>query len=1843
MGIKGKVKRRIAISVFLLMVLSSFSAFAENGSSLPVSSVKQELKTESVNKIEDNFIDSISQGDYAEAIVYMKSQVDSMEVAKEAESKLSSALTPYKTKIEVRKAVINALKDNAEDTQQKLLKYLAQEEEKGNVAEYKPYYIINGVYVKATKDVIENISYMSEVEKIYENKLIQLDEPEITSGEIQANEDGVEWNIEKINADAAWDLGVDGTGVVVGTIDTGATWNHPALQAKWRGYNADGTTNPDGNWFDPINGTTMPVDEPTIPHGTHVLGTILGQEPDGSNKVGAAPGAKWITAKAFTPDGGYDDDILAAAQWMLAPGGDATKTPDIINNSWGGGPGLDEWFRPMVQSWRAAGILPVFSAGNQGQGEPPAPPSSVSAPANYPESFAVGAIDINNQRPDFSRRGPGPYDNLKPEVSAPGVNIRSSVPGGYESGWSGTSMSAPAVTGTAALILSANNSLSIEDVENLLKDTAVPLEDADDSGHPNNGYGYGLIDAFEAVSRVASGTGIIEGKVLKEGEDLENPVIVHEQEVFDAYVGSDIDISAQISDDVSITDVELLVKVTGRSYWITLPMTRTSGDYKSGEYTGTITADIIEQPGFSYKIKVRDYDGNVVATDEYNVEVKFGVVPDEYITDFETYPSGWILDGDWQWGEPAEGIGPTPLSGTKLIGTNLSGNYANNGDNYLISVPLDLRNPELNLAQFRINQWYDMENNSDKGFVYVTNDYGETWTQAGPTYTGTQTEWKEIVINLNEYIGSPNPVFIAFRLTTDGSVQKAGWYLDDARLIATDEVAPSAPANLTGRFILNTVTLNWDAAPDNDIAGYKVYRSDLIDGEYIALGETSGTSYGDRDILPETTYYYKVSSYDYAGNESELSLPLTIEVPALGDYTFLTDFEADNGGFTTGGDNNGWEWGIPTSGPGAGFYGEKVWATNLAGAYLNYSNSWIESPEINLPADENSVLTVGQWYEFENNYDKAYIQISQKNGEEWSEWANLLPGTGYITGSGTTWTDFELPLPSSYAGQTVKIRFLLTTDVSVVKAGWYIDYVMIDSSDEPATEVKPAERKKLGLDVDLTAPKKEIEEKPFDLNLETKQSVNNVKYETINDNEVQSIPSVTTGLPVDAVVTVLETGRSARTNPVDGKFKLKHAVNEGDDTWTLRAEAYGFYPAEAQVHLEEDQTVKNNFVLEEMPKGTIVGRVFDRYSHDPAPFATIRVKEDPNVPVVTADENGEFTIPNVYVGDYTLKVIADGFEPGEVSVTVAGNETTEIEVPLKRFVGYEEEIVYDDGTAENALVLNAAGNGLAIRVTPSQYGKVKGANIFFWGTDWPSPGGNQIGVTLYDTDENGNPVKLDIQPKMVDIVRGEWNYIDLSEFGFSTDRDFFVATYQAVIGTSSPGTGIDEASPYADRSYLYVGDTFSPLADEDIAGGLMIRARMEYSVDTPEITNLEDVNYINTDTILVEGRVTADGKVNIYANGVKIDEVNAVNKVFSKEVTLTEDESVITATSEMDGRETEPSAGKTVIKDKVAPELIITAPADGLITNERVVDIVGTVTDAHFGRLEINGKVVPVVEGAFHSEEIIHEGENIFNVKAYDLAGNIIESSIRVIVRNELPVITDLEPSEDVNLTEGETLTVSFRSEAGGAGYFRVAFPSGISTQSSMIPMEEVEEGYYVGTWTAPDVRASGLIVEVEFTDIAGNKISATADGRVNIGEDEEEGIVDLEPSQDVTLEWGETLTVSFRSGEGGAASFRMAFPGYNVNKSVMVSMREVSPGYYEGTWTAPNNTVVSGILVEVTYTGTDGNTLTATANGRVNVVAPDGGAGNPLKPIKPGQPIKPTLPSNPTNPINPVEPKDIF
>ena len=163
--------------------------------------------------------------------------------------------------------------------------------------------------------------------------------------------------------------------------------------------------------------------------------------------------------------------------------------PDIINNSWGREAGMDEWFRPMVQAWRAAGILPVFAAGN-GSGA-----GSIYNPANYPESLSVASVDRSTKRSSFSSQGPAPSPEIiKPDLVAPGENIPSTKAGGGYGLMSGTSMATPHVAGVAALLLAENPALEPDSLEAALRQTAQPLTDARHPDSPNHSYGWGLVN-----------------------------------------------------------------------------------------------------------------------------------------------------------------------------------------------------------------------------------------------------------------------------------------------------------------------------------------------------------------------------------------------------------------------------------------------------------------------------------------------------------------------------------------------------------------------------------------------------------------------------------------------------------------------------------------------------------------------------------------------------------------------------------------------------------------------------------------------------------------------------------------------------------------------------------------------------------------------------------------------------------------------------------------------------------------------------------------------------------------------------------------------------------------------------------------------------------------------------------------------------------------------------------------------------------------------------------------------------------------------------------------------------
>jgi len=220
---------------------------------------------------------------------------------------------------------------------------------------------------------------------------------------------------------------------------------------------------------------------------------------------------------------------LDCMQWLLAPyphggdpelDGDPSKAPHIVNNSWGCPPseGCDvNSLLDGLAATKAAGILFVAAAGNSGA----LGCSSVSEPpAIYADALSVGAIDINNNLAGFSSRGPVTVDGsgrVKPELAAPGVNVRSSIPGGTYGSNGGTSMASPHVAGSAALLWSAkpqlrgNIDVTICQLERTANATAIQTS-ATCGGTtrlniPNNLFGYGLVDAYRAIHPSVDGDG----------------------------------------------------------------------------------------------------------------------------------------------------------------------------------------------------------------------------------------------------------------------------------------------------------------------------------------------------------------------------------------------------------------------------------------------------------------------------------------------------------------------------------------------------------------------------------------------------------------------------------------------------------------------------------------------------------------------------------------------------------------------------------------------------------------------------------------------------------------------------------------------------------------------------------------------------------------------------------------------------------------------------------------------------------------------------------------------------------------------------------------------------------------------------------------------------------------------------------------------------------------------------------------------------------------------------------------------------------------------------------------
>jgi len=239
------------------------------------------------------------------------------------------------------------------------------------------------------------------------------------------------------------------------------------------------------------------------------------------NYIGLAPAAKWIGCRNMERGWGLHTTYIECFEWFLAPtdltNGNANPdlAPHVINNSWscpseeGCNNSNFEAMRIAVYNLRMAGVVVVVSAGNSG----PAC-ASISAPAAiFNEAFVVGASNALDSMAIFSSRGPVMTDSsgrMKPNVVAPGVNVRSCVLNGGYASYNGTSMAGPHAAGAVALLISAAPELAgkVDLIEEIFEQTATPLLHPQSCGgllaesKPNHISGWGRIDLWRALTIV---------------------------------------------------------------------------------------------------------------------------------------------------------------------------------------------------------------------------------------------------------------------------------------------------------------------------------------------------------------------------------------------------------------------------------------------------------------------------------------------------------------------------------------------------------------------------------------------------------------------------------------------------------------------------------------------------------------------------------------------------------------------------------------------------------------------------------------------------------------------------------------------------------------------------------------------------------------------------------------------------------------------------------------------------------------------------------------------------------------------------------------------------------------------------------------------------------------------------------------------------------------------------------------------------------------------------------------------------------------------------------------------
>jgi subtilisin family serine protease len=349
-------------------------------------------------------------------------------------------------------------------------------------------WLVDAVAVSGTKAEIEDLAAHEDIESIDVNPTFEL--PEILKTPLEDTPevvDGSAWGVAKILAPEVWGGFGRGKDILIGHLDTGVDDTHPALVGKVAAFEEfDGLGNPLGT---PVHDDGR--------HGTHTAGTICGRNFRGVN-IGVAPEANLVSGLVLPGGSGTFAQIVAGMQWAVSKGA------QVISMSLGGIGYTTLWNLPVLNA-TLSGALVVASIGNSGHGTSGGPGNdlfAVGVGATHYQDVAAGfsggqtLVLVSHDRLAF------PVTYMKPDISAPGVQVLSSVPGEQLAAFNGTSMAAPHVAGSVALLLSAAPGLIGDPfaVRSILLGT---VEDYGESGRDQR-FGFGRLDALSAAETAVS-------------------------------------------------------------------------------------------------------------------------------------------------------------------------------------------------------------------------------------------------------------------------------------------------------------------------------------------------------------------------------------------------------------------------------------------------------------------------------------------------------------------------------------------------------------------------------------------------------------------------------------------------------------------------------------------------------------------------------------------------------------------------------------------------------------------------------------------------------------------------------------------------------------------------------------------------------------------------------------------------------------------------------------------------------------------------------------------------------------------------------------------------------------------------------------------------------------------------------------------------------------------------------------------------------------------------------------------------------------------------------------------